>query len=484
MENKTIIGRTEEWERLQECLEEDSAQLVIVYGRRRVGKTYLVNRFFNNQFAFKITGVYKEAKAVQLNNFASELSRKLKSNIKTPKNWYEAFELLKDYMDSLPKEEKQVFFFDEMPWIDTFHSGFLSAFEWFWNDYASTRNNVIFVVCGSATAWMVEKISQNKGGLFNRQTCRLYLEPFSLAEVEEYLDSRGFMWSKYDIAECYMIMGGIPYYLSLLKKRFSLSQNIDNLFFKSRGELWDEFEHLYSTLFLNSDNYVKIVKTLSKKRYGLTRNEIIKETKLPSNGALSKMLSNLVDSGFVRISAFYGNTKKDVLYQLSDYYTAFYFHFVKENYGVDEHFWSNSQDNPAKTAWIGLTFEQLCKDHIKQIKQKLGISGVLSREYAWFVKAGKDEDGTEQAGAQIDLLIDRRDKVVNICEMKFSASDFEINKSYDRDLRNKIERFRSTTNCRKSIQITMVTTYGVKRNKYSNIVGNQVKLEDLFLNVW
>ena len=281
-----------------------------------------------------------------------------------------------------------------------------------------------------------------------------------------------------------MIMGGIPYYLSLLKKRFSLSQNIDNLFFKSRGELWDEFEHLYSTLFLNSDNYVKIVKTLSKKRYGLTRNEIIKETKLPSNGALSKMLSNLVDSGFVRISTFYGNTKKDVLYQLSDYYTAFYFHFVKENYGVDEHFWSNSQDNPAKTAWIGLTFEQLCKDHIKQIKQKLGISGVLTREYAWFVKAGKDEDGTEQAGAQIDLLIDRRDKVVNICEMKFSASDFEINKSYDRDLRNKIERFRSTTNCRKSIQITMVTTYGVKRNKYSNIVGNQVKLEDLFLNVW
>lgn len=480
MNDAKIIGRTEECERLRECMEEDAAQLVIVYGRRRVGKTFLINQFFDNRFAFKITGIYKQPKRVQLDTFAGELKRKTGKTVQTPQSWLEAFEQLRDYMETLPEGEKQVFFFDEMPWLDTYRSGFLSAFEWFWNDYAGTRDNVLFIVCGSATSWMVENISNNKGGLFNRQTCRLYLEPFSLIEVEEYLTDRGFMWSRYDIAQCYMIMGGIPFYLSLLKRRYSLSQNIDRLFFKEKGELWDEFEHLYSTLFSNSDNYIKVVEALSTKNCGLTRSEIIKKSKLPSNGALTKILNNLVASGFVRLSTFYGRKKKDVLYQLSDFYTAFYFNFIRDNYGIDEQYWSNSIDNPSKNVWLGLTFEQLCKDHLKQIKRALGISGVLSSESIWYAKGGKDENGTIQQGAQIDLLIDRRDKVINICEMKYSSDEFEIDKTYDKDLRNKIKRFRDLNNCRKSLQITMITTYGVKKNKYSNIIGNQVLLDDLF----
>jgi hypothetical protein len=276
-----------------------------------------------------------------------------------------------------------------------------------------------------------------------------------------------------------MILGGIPYYLSLLDEGLSFNANIDNLFFRKRAELWDEFDHLYKTLFSNSEQYIMIVEQLSKKRMGLTRSEIVQQTKLPANGSLSKMLNDLSDSGFVRKYSFYGKKSKETLYQLSDYYTLFYYRFIKGGFGKDEHFWSNTLDNPARRAWEGITFEQLCKDHIPQIKQKLGIAGVLSEESSWF---GTMQGDTEESktGAQIDLIIDRRDQVINLCEVKFSLNRFEINKDYDQNLRNKIAVFREATNCRKTIQLSMITTFGVQKNKYSGIVSNEVLLDDLF----
>ena len=475
-----ITGRHAECERLEKCLKADQAQLVIIYGRRRVGKTFLINQFFDGRFDFKLTGAYGEPKETQLRYFTSELNRQSGKDHPVPKDWIEAFELLRGYLSSLTKSEKHVVFLDEMPWMDTQRSGFLSAFEWFWNDWGCTQDNLIFVVCGSATSWMVEKIAENKGGLFNRQTCRLFLQPFSLRETELYLKSRGVDWSRRDIAETYMIMGGIPYYLSLIDPEIAFNANIDNLFFRKRAELWDEFDHLYQTLFSNSEQYVKIVEQLSKKRMGLTRIEIAELTKISVNGALSKMLNDLADSGFVRKYAFYGRKTKEMLYQLSDYYTMFYFRFIKDGFGKDEHFWSNTLDNPARRTWAGLTFEQVCKDHIAPIKKKLGISGVLSEESSWFCSRRDDEGST---GAQIDLLIDRRDQVINICEVKFSMNEFQIDKDYDQKPRNKVAVFRQETNCRKTIQLSMITTFGVQKNKYSSIVTNEVLLDDLFENV-
>ena len=477
MKNTKIIGRIEECQRLEECLEEERAQLIVVYGRRRVGKTFLINEFFDNNFTFKLTGAYNQTKSVQLRNFIGELNRKTKKKYSQPIDWVEAFELLREYLSSLSKQDKQVVFFDEMPWMDTPKAGFLEAFEWFWNDFGCTMENLVFVVCGSANSWMVDNIDKNKGGLFNRQTCRLFLKPFNLKEVKEYLESRGFKWSLYDIAECYMILGGIPFYLSLLKRKLSLSQNIDYLFFREKGELWDEFSNLYATLFSNTDTYIKIVEALSKNRNGLTRNGIIAKTKLPSNGNLTKMLGNLADSGFVRISQTYGKKKKDLVYQLADYYTSFYFHFVKEGYGQDENYWTNSLDNSRRKIWEGLTYEQLCKDHIRQIKTKLGIAGVLSEESSWSCTAD-EELGIN--GAQIDLIIKRRDRVINICEIKFSNDEYLIDKNYDKSLRNKISAFVKTNNEKYSIQLTMITTYGIKKNMYSSLVNNEVVLEDLF----
>ena len=274
-----------------------------------------------------------------------------------------------------------------------------------------------------------------------------------------------------------MIMGGIPYYLNLLTSKIPFSENIDRMFFKDKGDLWDEFPHLYNTLFSSSENHIKVVEALSQKRMGLTREEIIAQTGLPGNGVLTKILQNLVNSGFVRVSHLFGRKKKDNLYQLSDQYTLFYFKYIRENYGKDEHFWSHSLDQPSRRVWAGLAFEQLCKDHIPQIKHKLGISGVLTEESIWFSRENEDLGIT---GAQIDLVIERRDHCINLCEMKFTLDDFVIDKDYDSVLRGKISAFQSMTKTRKAIQLTMITTYGVKRNIYSGLVQSQVTLDDLF----
>lgn len=454
---------------------ENEAQLIIVYGRRRVGKTFLINEYFDETFAFHFTGSATQSNKDQLKNFILELNSVSDTKYEIPADWTEAFFSLRHYLESHTTKDKQVVFFDELPWMDKQRSGFLPAFEWFWNSWGASRKNLVFIVCGSSTSWMVEKLDENKGGLFNRQTCRLYLEPFDLRQTELYLNSRNIFWSRYDIVQCYMIMGGIPFYLRLLDSELSLNENIDNIFFRKRSELWNEFDHLFKTLFSNSDQYIKIALALSKKHKGLTREEIIKATGLHGNGTLTKMLSTLEKSGFIRINDIYGLKKRDKIYQLSDYYTIFYLRFIRDNFGKDEHFWSNTSDNPARRTWEGLTFEQICKDHVNQIKKKLGISGIMSEISSWSKQGTSDE-----AGAQIDMLIDRRDRVINICEIKFSTREYEIDKKYDMFLKNKVDVFRETTSTTKTLLLTMITTYGIKKNMYSNYVSKVVCMDDLF----
>ncbi len=477
-----LIGRTEEIKRLDRCMSEEQAQLIIVYGRWRVGKTYLISQYFNGAFSFSFTGSYKESRKKQLVNFAKELSVKQGKNIEAPKDWTDAFFLLRGYLSSL-KEGKKIVFFDEMPWMDTQRSGFLGAFEYFWNHWGSKQDNLVFIACGSATSWMIRNIDENKGGLFNRQTCKLFLKHFNLAMTEKMLLSKGIQWERYDIALCYMIMGGYPYYLNLLSPELTLSENIDYLFFRERGELWDEFDHLYNTLFSNSEKYVKVITALSRKAGGMTRSELVETTKLPDGGGLTKVLKNLIDSGFVRLSSFYNQKSKDSIYQLCDYYTMFYFKFIRDQNGQDENYWKNTTDLPARRVWAGLTFEMLCKDHISQIKKKLSIGGVYSKTYSWFHYPSKDDDEEDDEGAQIDMLIDRRDNTINVCEAKFSHDKYVIDKEYSRNLRKKIEVFRRVTKSNKTLILTMITGSGVKKNMYSGIVSSQVTLDDLFEDV-
>ena len=477
----TIIGRKQEQKELRRLFESDEPELVVVYGRRRVGKTYLVNQVFGEEgFVFKITGLYKSKLPIQLKNFALALQEYSCENTwPKPKNWMEAFGQLKDYLKKTKTGKKRVIFFDELPWMDTKGSHFLEAFEWFWNSWGCTQEDLLLIVCGSATNWIINKLFKHKGGLYNRAGSKIFLQQFTLAETEQYLQKQGFTWERYDIALIYMIMGGITYYLKQLEHGRTLLDNVDNCFFKTNGKLWNEFDNLYETLFAQSEVYVRIVEALANKRIGLTREEIIKTTKLPDNGTTSKALKDLVKCGFVRSYQYYGRKNKSQTYQLADFYTLFYLRFIKENYGQDEHFWTHMLDNPKKNAWAGYSFEQLIKEHITQVKRALGIGSVLTQQSSWFIEQRNLDDDCWK-GAQIDLLIDRRDKAINVCEAKFYSGEFTIDKDYSLNLRNKINVFKAAVKTRKAIVPTMITTFGIKHNTYSGIIQQEVVLDDLF----
>ncbi len=476
-----LIGRKQEKKELQRLYASDEAEMVVVYGRRRVGKTYLVNQVFaSTGFTLKVTGLHKVNIKVQLENFMLALKEcSNDSSWPIPNNWMEAFAFLKDYLKRSKTGEKRVLFFDELPWMDTKGSHFLEAFEWFWNSWGNAQSDLLLIVCGSATNWIINKFFKQKGGLYNRAGCKIYLRPFTLAETEKYLLYRGIEMERYDIAQIYMMMGGIPYYLKQLEPGRPLADNIDNCFFKINGRLWDEFDNLYETLFVHSDIYLKIVETLAEKKLGLTREEIISMTKLPDNGATSKAIKDLINCGFVRVYQYYGRKTKSQTFQLADFYTLFYLKFIKDNYGQDEHFWTHMLDNPMKNAWLGYSFEQLVKEHIEQVKKALGISSVLTQQSSWHVER-RNLENDHLNGAQIDLVIDRRDKAINICEVKFYSNEFTIDKNYSLILRNKIGAFKDAIKTHKAIVPTMITTFGVKQNMYSGIVQQEVVLDDLF----
>jgi AAA+ ATPase superfamily predicted ATPase len=468
-----IIGRVAEQKALKEFYLSDRAEFVAIYGRRRVGKTFLIREFFKNNFAFHLTGLANAPMQKQFQNFNTSLNNYAKTNYPATHSWLESFEQLIDLLEKSSSKGKKVIFLDELPWMDTHKSGFITALEHFWNDWASSRQDILLIVCGSATSWMINKLIKNHGGLHNRITKRIYLEPFTLGECEAYYKAAGIVMSRYQMIESYMILGGIPYYLSLMDKGLSLSQNIDKLIFSPNGILQEEFGNLYASLFKYSDNHIKVVEALSKKTKGLTREEIIRLSKIADGGGLTKTLEELEQCSFIRKYNAFEKKRKQLLYQLTDFYTLFYFNFVKGNKYNDENFWTNATDNPKRRAWSGYSFEQLCLSHVKQIKYKLGIAGVLTSASSW-----RSEESTP--GAQIDLLLDRNDHVINICEMKFANAAFVIDKKYDENLRNKKDCFARETKTKKALHITMVTTYGIKKNEYSGNIQSEIVMDDLF----
>lgn len=466
----TIIGRITEQEILRQRIDSEGAELIAIYGRRRVGKTFLVRQFFNDAFSFYSTGIYQGTKKEQLGEFNRQLEYYSGRKWKVAKDWFDAFAQLREYLESLGGNKPIVVFLDELPWMDTQKSRFIKAFEYFWNSWGATNDRLKLIVCGSATTWMRENVLSDKGGLYNRTTRSIYLAPFTLHETEQYLFSRGISWNRYQIAECYMVLGGMPLYLQMLERNLSFTQNVDNLFFIQNAPLSREYDFLFRSLFNEATLHRQIIETLASKTIGMTRIEIMAVTKIEDGGALTKALRNLCDCDFIRQYTAFGRSERGTIYQLTDLFTLFHLRYVKGYRGQDENHWQNMIDSPSRRAWSGYSFEQLCLHHIRQIKQKLGISGVQSDVCAW-----------KGDGGQIDLLIDRRDQTINLCEMKFSQAEFEITKQYDEHLRERAEKFRSATKTRKALHQTFVTTYGVKKNMYSGNVQSEVKLDDLFV---
>jgi AAA+ ATPase superfamily predicted ATPase len=467
-----IIGRDKEQQRLLELYDSSTPEFVALYGRRRVGKTFLVRQMFGDNFIFDLAGLANAKTKEQIINFNLSLKRSSNKDFPLAQNWLESFEQLISLLKS-SKKRRKVVFIDEIPWLDTVRSGFLSALEHFWNGWACMRNDLMLIVCGSATSWIMNKLINNHGGLHNRLTATIHLQPFTLRECEHYFQSKKIELTRYQIAECYMVMGGIPFYLSHIRRGLSLKQNIDNMFFNKNAELKNEFKNLYASLFKNSADYVKIVEALSKKSKGLSRTEIAEFTKMKSGGGLRAVLKNLEYCGFIRSYSAFNKSKRDVLYQLLDAYTLFYFNFLEKNEYKDEHFWTNNLNTPLHNSWAGYAFEMLALQHIRQIKKALEIGGVQSAEYAW-----RSENSSP--AAQIDLLIDRKDGVINLCEIKFSAVQYVITKDYAENLQNKIDVYRTETNTDKAIYLTLITANGIVKNKYAENVQKTLIFNDLY----
>lgn len=469
-----LIGREQEKATLQEALNKEESQFIAVYGRRRVGKTYLIRESYGYQFYFQFTGAARANLRQQLARFAIALQEQgLKDAPPTINSWLEAFTLLKRLICQ-KDGGKKVIFLDELPWLDTPKSGFLPELEVFWNGWASARKDIVLVVCGSATSWMVKKIIKNKGGLHNRLTQRIALKPFTLKLCQEMTIRNGIELSQRQILEGYMIFGGIPYYWSLLKKGASLAQEVDRLIFSEDGDLYDEFEMLYASLFKKPEPYIKVITLLSDKNYGMTRQEIISAGGFDDNGAFSDLLADLEWCGFIRSYNTMGKQVKDAVYQLIDNYTVFYYSFVKGN-RRSTNYWQTMQGKTKYNIWCGLAFERVCLWHIAQIKAALGISGVTTTENAWrnYTKNGIP-------GAQIDLLINRNDSVTDICEIKYSSEEYSITSEYMDDLRRKKSVYQSITQTQNTVHLVMITTFGLAKNAHYGEIQNEITAIDLF----
>ena len=472
-----LIGRENEIRVLKEALNSDTSEFIAVYGRRRVGKTYLVREVFDGRFEFYHTGIANAGRSVQISRFAVSLRKQGFDARKKPATWFDAFDLLEAGLAKLPAGKKVVFI-DEMPWMDTQRSNFIGALESFWNGWASARKDILLVVCGSATSWMTDKIINARGGLHNRLTHRIRLEPFTLAECERFLQSKGVVATRMQILEYYMAMGGVPYYWNYIRKDMSPAQNIDAMFFSPSAELRDEYGHLYASLFRKPQCHMSIVGALGTKKAGMTREELLVAVRHADNGAFSKALGELVECGFVRVYRMPGKRSHGAIYQLIDNYTLFYYRFLVDLGDGESGAWLDIQKSSAASVWRGLSFERVCLAHSEQIKRRLGISGMRTRQYAW--RSSQAEPGE---GAQIDLLIERTDNAVNICEMKYSGGEYEIDREEDLKMLNRRERFIKENKFRGSVYMTFVTTCGVAHNAYWGDVQSEVVLDDLFADL-
>jgi AAA+ ATPase superfamily predicted ATPase len=466
-----MIGRSKERRLLEEARDSEYSEFVAVYGRRRVGKTFLVRETFDYTFAFQHSGLANSGMKRQLKAFAGSLRESGLENRSVPVDWLDAFDALKDVI-RISDAPKKVVFIDEMPWMDTPKSGFVSALENFWNGWASARKDVLLIVCGSATSWIIKKILRNRGGLHNRVTVEIPLSPFTLRECELYAESRRLGMSRRQIVECYMAFGGIPYYWKQLARGLSPAQNFDALFLAQNGRLRMEYSELYASLFKNHEPYERIVSELGRKGTGLTRGEIAAGIGIPESGTLTRYLEELEQCGFVRKYSVLGKKNKGAVFQLIDSYTLFYFKVLSAASGKGEHFLTSVTDSRFMDNWEGLAFERVCLMHVDEIKKALQIGGVVCEVSPW--RSSGDEH------VQIDMLIDRNDGVVNLCEMKFSREPYELTAEELARLQRRRRVFKEETNTRKAVHLTLIVSPELKKNAYANDIQSTVTIDDLF----
>lgn len=473
-----MIGRKKEIAELKGLYEKNKAELVAIYGRRRVGKTFLIDETFSGKITFRHAGLSpmdtdsKSLLASQLNHFYNSLIMQGMKPSKRPKNWFDAFLLLELYLQKIDDGSRQLVFLDELPWMDTPKSNFIQAFEAFWNSWGCHRKNLMVIICGSANSWMLDNLINNHGGLYNRVTYEIKLSPFTLKECEEFYIENNIKFSQYDIVQSDMILGGIPYYMEYLKPSLSLVQNVDELFFNQNAKLVNEYDRLFSSVFTNPTYVKNIVELLAGKSVGYRRSEIVAKLKITDGSKLSNYLNALISSDLIIKYVPYGKSKKEPYYKLIDSFCLFYLNFVKGRDGVTDNYWQNNFASQSLAVWRGYAFENICFKHINEIKKALGISGVSSMTSA-LIKLN------DETSSQIDMIILRKDNVINVCELKFYNKEFTVSKDYYKIILAREDSINSE-NKTAVVHNTLITTFGIVKNEYSSIFNDVISLADLF----
>ena len=484
---KKIVGREQELKLLKEIEKSKEAEFVAVYGRRRVGKTFLIREYFSQKGVYlEVTGVKDAPLDAQLENFITAISKTFASGrpLKTPPSWEEAFALLTSELEKVSKSKKITVFIDELPWMVTKRSRLIQVLDYYWNAHLSKLKNLALIVCGSAASWMLENLIHAKGGLYNRLTRRILLEPFTLKETAKFLESRSIKLSQKHILDLYMTIGGIPFYLKEIKKGKSSAQIIDHLCFKKSGLLHSEFQNLFKALFDHADLNLEIVKTIAKNGNAISRNDLIKALGKASGGRINARLEELAASSFIQCFIPYGNKKRDRFYRIVDEYTLFYIKWIEPLlqsgiYVESENYWKKVHATPGRLSWAGHAFENVCFKHLPQITKALDLNNTPFTAGSWRYLPRK---GSKNKGAQIDLLFDRGDGAITICEIKYSDAQFTIDRAYGKNLTKKFDVFEEQTKTKKELFLAMITTKGVKKNMWhEDLVDMEVTLSDLFL---
>lgn len=490
-----IIGRIREQKLLEKAYESEQSEFIAVYGRRRVGKTFLIRQYFiNKQFNGKKDSIFFYATGTkdgplqdQISNFTQSIGAAFYSgaSLALSSNWRDTLNTLTHAIQNAPANKKIILFFDEFPWLVTHNSSLLQTLEYYWNHHWSQDPRIKLIICGSSAGWILKNIVNNKGGLYNRVTHSLHLQPFNLAETAKYLTHLKIKLNHHQIAHLYMVLGGIPFYLSQIEPGLSAVQNVEKLAFKDNGFLVREFPNLYATLFEEAQSHIEITRLISEHPYGIGQEDITKKLpNLSSGGRIVAWLSDLEQAGFiVRLKPF-GNKRKGIYYKLVDEYSLFYFRWIEPiknsllERGMRPGYWEQLQNTPSWHSWAGYAFESLCYKHIQQIGQALKLSPTAV-PYTWRympLKGGSDH------GAQIDLLFDRNDNTITVCEIKHTKSPFVIDKQYALQLNQKLKVFQQVTKTKKHLLLSMISCNGLKKTIYSEeLVSSSIDLEALFL---
>lgn len=453
--------------------------MISVIGRRRVGKTFLIHSVYKEEIAFEISGLQYATKKDQLRNFQQRMRVAFPGLARQPlpEDWLDAFFQLTEALDATDDgKTKRVVFFDEVPWLATHKGKFLMGLTYFWNSWA-VRRNVVVVICGSAASWMIKKILRDKGGLHNRVTKRIRLRPFNLSDTAAYLKGRHINMNQRQLLLLYMAMGGIPHYLKEVEVGESAAQAIDRIAFSEDGLLKDEFNALYPALFDQSESHVKVIRALGKTQQGYDRQQLISAAGIADGGYLSRVLEELSESGFITAHPTYGKKKKGLRFRLTDQYSSFYLRFIEPNtYGGAGSFMALSQSQSFKS-WCGYAFETVVLEHIPQLKDALKIGGVFTQASTFYQGGDKTSEG-----AQIDLVLDRNDGVINLVEAKFYSEPFIVDKPTAEGLLKKQRVFSAATKSRKQLSWAVVAAEGAVASRHSlGLVDHLFSADVLFV---